>query len=111
MAQNTSHGPRRPLSTPASSTSPTTRRCTGLRSPRLHALATVLLAAVLGLGILKQASTWAQDSGTPAGSPAASPTVTITWRRWVRYGMPEPFRTRCWNAVAAKESASATRGE
>ena len=78
MAQNTSHGPRRPLSTPASSTSPTTRRCTGLRSPRLHALATVLLAAVLGLGILKQASTWAQDSGTPAGSPAASPTVTIT---------------------------------
>lgn len=81
MAQNAPSGPRRPKSSPASSDSsgsPAIRRRTGIRSPRLHALATVLLAAVLGLGLIRQASTWAQDSGTPAGSPVASPTVTIT---------------------------------
>lgn len=82
MAQTNSSGTRIPESSPSTSDTTTTttlkRRRTGLRSPRLHAIATVVFATALTLGIVKQAPTWAQDSGTPAGSPEASPTVTIT---------------------------------
>ncbi|MGC4190996.1 MAG: hypothetical protein QM589_07515 [Thermomicrobiales bacterium] len=78
MAQTTPPGTRIPESPPTDSDTSLRRRRTGLRSPRLHAIISVLAAAVLALGIMKQASTWAQDSGTPAGSPAASPTVAIT---------------------------------
>jgi hypothetical protein len=79
MAQSNSSGARIPEPSPSTSDTTTLkRRRTGLRSPRLHAIATVVVATALTFGIVKQAPTWAQDSGTPAGSPEASPTVTIT---------------------------------
>lgn len=78
MAYHNSSGTRIPEPSPSAPDSLKHPRRTGLRSPRLHAVVTVLIAAVLALGALKQASTWAQDSGTPSGSPVASPTVTIT---------------------------------
>lgn len=77
MAQTThSSGTRIPDPSPTTETS-TPRRRSGLRSPRFHAIATVLVAAALTVGIMREAPTWAQDSA-PGGSPAASPTVTIT---------------------------------